>query len=141
MSLRYLFIGGLTALGLGMTSAAAAERLTTDGVSLPAVTIAPGGALEARIDASGDEVLSVHTILRPASSNVTLMRDRDGFWSTWSGDRADLVPSAARPEGDDLVFKIFDAPPSAGGAMTITIAYKTKDGLKFGWFDVAERAE
>lgn len=142
MRLRYGIFAGFSALGLGLAGiAGAAERLTGDGVALPAITIAPGGALEARIDAGGDEVLSVHTILRPASSNITLMRDRDGYWSTWNGDRADLVASAARTEGTELVFKIFDAPPKTVGAMTVTIAYKTPDGLKFGWFDVAERAE
>ncbi|WP_340108810.1 hypothetical protein [Pikeienuella sp. HZG-20] len=119
----------------------AAERLSESGVRLPAVSFAPGGALEARIDAAGDEVLSVHAILRPASSNQTWMRDRDGFWAEWNGDPAALFPSAARREGGDLVFKIFTSPPDGVGAMTITLAYRTPEGLKYGWFDAAERSE
>ncbi|MFV0472922.1 MAG: hypothetical protein ACK5MQ_01570 [Pikeienuella sp.] len=122
-------------------AAGAAERLTAEGAELPAARFAPDGALEARIDAGGDEILSVHAIMRPASSNQMWMRDRDGFWSEWSGDRAALTPSAARREGGDLVFKIFDAPPAGVDAMTITIAYKTPEGFKYGWFEAAERAE
>ncbi len=143
MSLRYTMLAGMTVLAVSATAqmVSAAERLSVNGVALPAVTIERGGALEARVDAAGDDILSVHTILRPASSNVTLMRDRDGFWSPWNGDRADLAISASRIEGDELVFKIFDTPPSTMGGMTITVAYRTKDGLKYGWFQVAERAE
>lgn len=122
-------------------AAGAAERLSESGVQLPAVTFAPGGALETRIDAAGDEVLSVHAILRPASSNQMWMRDRDGFWAEWNGDPAALFPSAARREGDDLVFKIFTAPPDGVGAMTVTLAYRTPEGLKYGWFAAAEQSE
>lgn len=122
-------------------SADAAERLTPEGAPLPAVSYAAGEALEVRIDAAGDEVTSVHTLLRPASTNIVLMRDRDGFWSTWEGDRDALAPSAARREGDELVYKIFDAPPPGVTSMTITVAYKTAQGIKIGWFDAAERAQ
>ena len=123
--------------GQGLT----AERLSETGAALPAMAFAPGGALEARVDAAGDEVLSVHALIRPASSNQVWMRDRDGFWSDWDGDRANLVPSAARREGDELVFKIFTAPPPGVSSMTVTLAYRTATGLKYGWFDAAERAE
>lgn len=131
----------LALLALAPAGAGAAERLTEAGAALSAVAFAPGGALEARIDASGDDVISVHALLRPASTNEVWMRDRDGFWSDWDGDEAALLPSAARRDGDDLVFKIFTAPPAGVGAMTITLAYRTPSGLKYGWFDAAERAE
>lgn len=126
---------------LSTAPALAAERLTADGVSLPAVSFSSGGPLEARIDASGDEVLAVHAILRPASSNIQWMRDRDGFWREWSGDRDDLAPSAAARDGEELIFKIFTAPPAGVSAMTITLAYRTPEGLKYGWFEAAERRE
>jgi len=122
-------------------SAYAAERLTTGGVVLPAQAIAPGGGLEAVIDASGDEVLSVHTLLRPASSNVILMRDRDGFWVEWDGDRASLAPSAAVNDDGVLTYKVFQTPPSGVNSMTVTVAYRTPDGLKFGWFAAAVASE
>ena len=131
--------GAMVVMGAG--SALAAERLSNSGVELDPASFAAGGALEARVDVAGDEVLSVHTILRPASTNIQWMRDRDGFWSDWNGNRDDLAPSAARREGDELVFKIFDAPPAGVSSMIVTIAYKTSDGLKYGWFNAAERAE
>lgn len=141
MRVGWVIGASLLALSGMVVQASAAERLTTEGVQLPAMSFAPGGALEARVDVGGDEVLSAHALLRPASSNMIWMRDRDGFWSDWSGDRDALAPSAARREGDDLVFKIFDAPPPSVSAMTITVIYRTTEGLKFGWFEAAERAE
>ena len=122
-------------------AAAAADRLTVEGSPLPGQSYAPGEALEIRIDAGGDDVLSAHTLLRPASTNILLMRDRDGFWTEWDGDRATLAESAARRDGDELVFKIFNAPPPGVHSMTITVAYRTAEGLKLGWFNAAERAE
>ena len=130
------------AILIGLCGAAhAADRLTSEGVVLPAQAITPGGGLEAVIDASGDEVLSVHTLLRPASSNIILMRDRDGFWVEWSGDRADLAPSAAVNDDGVLTYKVFQAPPEGVNAMTITVAYRTPDALKFGWFQAAVASE
>ncbi len=126
---------------LAVAPAGAAERLTTEGAALPAVAFDKGGALEARIDAGGDEALEVYAMIRPASSNAVWMRDRDGFWTEWDGDRASLIPSAARKEGDDLVFKLFEAPPKGVSAMTVTLAYRTAAGLKYGWFEAAERSE
>lgn len=131
----------MVAAQIAFAAAHAAERLSAEGAALAPATFPPGGALEARIDAAGDQVLSVHTIMRPASSNLMWMRDRDGFWTEWSGERDALAPGAARREGDELVFKIFDAPPAGIGAMTVTLAYRTPEGLKYGWFEAAERAE
>ncbi|MEL7462551.1 MAG: hypothetical protein AAFN79_00690 [Pseudomonadota bacterium] len=124
-----------------MTTADAAERLSAAGEILPNAAFASGGALEARVDTGGDDVLSVHAILRPASSNITWMRDRDGFWLNWNGRPDDLIESAARREGDELVFKIFDAPPPGVTSMTVTVVYRTPEGLKYGWFNAVERAE
>ena len=141
--MRLLATVGAAALAMttGMTAAFAAERLSATGAFLPGASYAPGGALEARIDAAGDDVVSVHTILRPASTNIKWMRDRDGFWVEWSGRSEDLIESAARREGDELVFKVFDAPPPGVTSMMVTVAYRTADGLKFGTFNAAERAE
>ena len=70
-----------SALARTAGAASAAERRSLTGAALPARLIDSGAAFEAAVDAGGDEVLSVHAILRPASSNVQLMRDRDGFWT------------------------------------------------------------
>lgn len=128
-------------ISTGVSAAFSAERLTAEGAFLPGASYVRGGALEARVDAGGDEVLSVHTILRPASTNIKWMRDRDGFWVEWSGRSEELIDSAARRDGDELVFKIFDAPPPGVSSMMVTVAYRTADGLKFGTFNAAERAE
>ena len=94
-----------TAFLIGMGGAAtAAERLNTSGVFLPAQAIGSDGVLEATVDATGDEVLSVHTMIRPASTNIVMMRDRDGFWVNWDGDMASLIPSAARNDGGVLTY-------------------------------------
>lgn len=143
--MRLLNVIGAAAVCVGAAGAAAeadaAERLTLAGAALPAVAFAPGGAVETRVDVAGEEVLSVHAVLNPASSTTYWMRDRDGFWADWSGNMDELVESAAKRDGDELVFKIFDSPPAGVGAMTISIAYRTPEGLKFGWFEAAERAE
>ncbi len=140
--MRRPFLASLPLLAaLAAAGAGAAERLSVGGAELPAVSFPSGGALEARVDAAGDEVISVHALLRPASSNQVWMRDRDGFWTEWNGDRAALLPAAARREGDELVFKLFTAPPAGVSSMTITLAYRTPQGLKYGWFEAAERKE
>lgn len=140
MRLMKLLNATAMALALAAGAAGAAERLTEAGASLPARALHDGAPLEVAIDAAGDEVLSVHALLRPASSNIVLMRDRDGFWVEWSGDRADLAESAARRDGDLLVYKLFQAPPDGVNAMTITLAYRTAEGIKYGWFDAARAA-
>ena len=132
MKLLHAFTAFLIGIG---GAASAAERLNTSGVILPAQAIGPDGVLEATVDATGDEVLSVHTMIRPASTNIVMMRDRDGFWVNWDGDMASLIPSAARNDGGVLTYKIFQKPPQGVNAMTVTIAYQTPDGLKFGWFE------
>ena len=132
MKLLHAFTAFLIGIG---GAATAAERLNTSGVILPAQAIGPDGVLEATVDATGDEVLSVHTMIRPASTNIVMMRDRDGFWVNWDGDMASLIPSAARNDGGVLTYKIFQQPPQGVNAMTVTIAYQTPEGLKFGWFE------
>lgn len=139
--MRHAMATLILAAALAASTAGAADRLTAEGARLPAVAYDPGGPLEARIDAAGDEVLEVHATIRPASTNLVWMRDRDGFWTEWDGDRATLAPAAARWDGDMLVFKIFDAPPAGVSSMTVTLAYRTPGGLKFGWFEAAERSE
>lgn len=141
MKLREVTAVAAMATFMAATGVAAAETLTIEGAELPAAAFAPGGALEARVDAGGDEVLSVHTVLNPASSTIYWMRDRDGFWAPWNGQMDDLVESAAVEDGGELVFKIFDTPPADVPSMTISIAYRTAEGLKFGWFQAAEQAE
>jgi hypothetical protein len=132
----------LTAVLIGFGGAAgAADRLDKDGVFLPAQAIGANGVLEATIDATGDEVLSVHTMIRPASTNIIMMRDRDGYWVNWDGDRNSLVPSAARNDNGILTYKIFQTPPKGVNAMTVTVAYRTPEGLKFGWFDAGVARE
>lgn len=135
------FCAAGAALSLMVGGAFAADRLSQDGVELSATSFPAGGALEARVDAGGDDVVSVHAILRPASTNIQWMRDRDGFWTEWNGRRDDLIESAARREGDELVFKIFDAPPPGVTSMIVTIAYRTSDGIKYGWFSAAEASK
>lgn len=135
----------LTAMAAAMVAlaggAAAAERLSYDGVALPGQAITAGAPLEYAIDAAGDEVLSVHTMLRPASTNIILVRDMDGYWAEWDGDRENLPESAARRDGDVLVYKILQTPPPGVTAMTVTVAYRTPEGLKFGWFEAAQAPE
>jgi hypothetical protein len=124
-------------LALAAGAAAGAERLSTRGVRLSPAQVVAGAPFERAVEAGGAEVLSVHATLRPASSNVVYARDRDGFWTPWSGDPAELPPSAARREGALLVFKLFDAPPEGmTWPLTVTLAYRTPEGLAYGWFDV-----
>lgn len=131
-----------TAVLIGFGGAAgAADRLDMDGVFLPGQAIGADGVLEATIDATGDEVLSVHTMIRPASTNIIMMRDRDGYWVNWDGDRNSLIPSSARNDDGVLTYKIFQTPPKGVNAMTVTIAYRTPEGLKFGSFQAAAARE
>ncbi len=131
-----------TAVFIGFGGATgAADRLETDGVFLPGQAIGADGVLETTIDASGDEVLWVHTMIRPASTNIIMMRDRDGYWVNWDGDMNSLITSSARNDDGLLTFKIFQKPPQGVNSMTVTVAYQTPDGLKFGWFEAAVTRE
>lgn len=114
------------------------DRLSEDGARLTPATYARGEAFERRVEEPGAELLAAHVTLRPASSNLVLTRDRDGFWAPWDGDPATLAPSAARAEDGGLVFKIFDAPPAdLLPPYTITLIARTADGLRYGWFQAA----
>ncbi|MEM7268872.1 MAG: hypothetical protein AAF401_06435 [Pseudomonadota bacterium] len=133
---------GFAAIAAFATGAAeAAERLSADGSRLAARALQAGENFEVAVDTAGDEVLAVHTLLRPASTNVVLMRDRDGFWTEWSGRRDDLIPSAARANGDTLTYKVFQSPPPGVTSMTITLIYRTETGWKHGILDAGVAAK
>ena len=95
-AMKLLHASTAVLIGLG-GAAGAADRLETDGVFLPGQAIGADGVLETTIDASGDEVLSVHTMIRPASTNIVMMRDRDGYWVNWDGDMNSLI-TIVRPQ-------------------------------------------
>jgi hypothetical protein len=117
-------------------SALAGERLTEEGARLAPRTYSEAAPFEVVVDAAGDAVLEAHVILRPTSSNRALARDLDGFWAPWDGDVATLPASAAIRDGAALRFKLFAAPPpDLTPPLTVTIAYRTPEGLRFGWFD------
>lgn len=123
-------------------TAGGAERLTAAGARLDPIACPAGLPCEVAIDAGGDTVIDVHVVLRPASSNIALARDRDGFWAPWDGDPAKLPPAAALRDGDLLVFKLFQDPPSGlASPYTVTLAYRTPDGLRLGWFEVSTEGE
>ena len=124
------------ALALAALAApAVAQTLSTTGAALPPVAFAAGEMAEVRVDTGGDAVGAAHVVLRPASSNRLLARDRDGFWAPWDGDPDSLPPSAVYAEGAALTFKLFASPPPFLQPWRITVAYRTAEGLKYGVFD------
>jgi len=118
-----------------LAAPAVSQTLTTAGATLPPVAFAPGEMAEVRVDTGGDTVTTAHVVLRPASSNRLLARDRDGFWAPWDGDPDSLPPSAAYADGGALAFKLFTTPPPFPQPWRITVAYRTAGGLKYGAFD------
>ena len=131
------------ALGLGAAaSAAAAGGLTAEGAHLRDAVAPLEAPFELSVPAPSSEVLSVHVTLNPASSNQVLARDRDGFWAPWGGDPSALPVSAARREGDRLVFKLFaeGPPPEITPPWRITLIARTAAGARIGWLDAAPEA-
>jgi hypothetical protein len=130
----------LLASALAAGGAAAAERLTAQGARLAPAPIVEGAPFERAVEVGDDEVLGAHALLRPASSNLVLARDRDGFWAPWDG-HAPLPETAVTRDGALLTFKLFVRPPEGLLApYEITLAYRTPAGLRHGAFEAAPEA-
>ncbi len=127
----------LAVAALAAGGAAAAERLTAEGARLAPAVIAPDAPFDRTVDAGEDAVLGAHALLRPASSNQVLARDRDGFWAPWDGV-SPLPETAVTRDGAELTFKLFLSPPEGMLApYEVTLAYRTPEGMRHGVFEAA----
>jgi hypothetical protein len=115
----------------------AGEQLTLAGARLSHV-VAQSGAFDLRrsVDLGGDQPTATYVAARTAGGAM-LMRTRTGYWLPWSGREEDLADNGFAASGGTLEFKLMkESLPGAALPMTVTIAYRTAAGVKFGMFEI-----
>jgi hypothetical protein len=117
--------------------ARAGDQLTLAGARLSHV-VAQSGACDLRrsVDLGGDQPTATYVAARTAGGAL-LMRTRAGYWLTWSGREEDLTDNGFAASNGALEFKLVkESLPAAALPMTVTIAYRTAAGVKFGMFEI-----
>ena len=70
-------------------------------------------------------------------TNRMLQRTNDGYWVAWDRKLTSLVDNQITPQNGKLVFKVFAEDISAAQfPLSITLAYKVGDVVKYGVFPV-----
>jgi hypothetical protein len=117
--------------------ALAGEQLTLAGARLSPV-VAQSGAIDLRrsVDLGGDQPTATYVAARTAGGAM-LMRTRAGYWLPWSGREEDLADNGFAASGGTIEFKLTkESLPAAALPLTVTIAYRTAAGVKFGLFEI-----
>ena len=115
--------------------------LSNDGGLLEPVLVDPASVdLNLPVAVGDDPVDATHVIFQMHSTNALMMRTADGFYVPWDGDQANLA-NAGFPVEDGIVrFKLFNQDiTGASLPLTVVIAYRSGDDLKFGQISVGAR--
>jgi ribosomal protein L14 len=119
-------------------AAQALDRLSATGARLaPEVVADPRKAVVVRtVDLQGD-VPSATYVMAHDLTNRMLQRTNDGYWIAWDRKLTSLVDNQITPQNGKLVFKVFAEDISAAQfPLSITLAYKVGDVVKYGVFPV-----
>lgn len=88
------------------------------------------------VDVGGDAPLATHVMARTAAGSY-LQRDRNGYWSPWSGGLESLLDNGFQARDGKLTFKVVQEDLSAEWLpIAITVAYRTATALKLGVFEL-----
>jgi hypothetical protein len=119
-------------------TAAAQDRLSAQGVMLSQVRVIPASAAIQRIvQLDAGEVVTATYISLRTNDGRYLQRNNDGYWLPWSGQSAVLLDNRLQPVGSLLTFKVLKQDISDQSfPLTVSIAYRTAAGIKFGMFEV-----
>ncbi|MGQ0676342.1 MAG: hypothetical protein ACT4N4_09720 [Rhodospirillales bacterium] len=124
-------------LVLAPTQSRAGEQLSAAGARLAHVVMQPGVPdLRRAIDLNGDQPIATYVTARTVGGAL-MMRTRHGYWLPWSGREDDLVDNGFTASGGMLEFKLLkESLPSVSLPVTVTVAYRTAAGVKFGMFEI-----
>jgi hypothetical protein len=131
-------VGGALGLLLLAGTAAAQDRLTTQGVMLSRVNVTVSNAVVQRtVQLDAGEAVSATYVSMRTNDGRYLQRTNEGYWMPWSGGQAALADNRLQPVGNLLTFKVLKQDLSDQSfPLTITISYRTAAGVKFGMFEV-----
>ena len=131
----------VVAVAVGVTAASAAlaiDRLTETGARLaPEVVADARKAVVVRtVDLQGDQPSATYVMAHDLTNRM-LQRTNDGYWIAWDRKFGSLVDNQITPQNGKLVFKVFAEDISAAQfPLSITLAYKVGDVVKYGVFPV-----
>lgn len=117
----------------------AAEILARKPVALPNVMVNPDSVtLNIAINAGNDAVKASYVTARSVGKNQFLQRTANGMWLPWDGRESSLINTHAAVNNGVIDYKIFADEQLAHPLfpITVTVAYRTPNGLKIGSFDV-----
>ena len=134
-----MVVAGLVGLSLARPAFADGEvhRLSEDGTAL-GVLFTDGKIDDLRftVDLDGDVPLSTH-VWATFGSNIRRVRTNTGYWLPFSGHPDDLVDNHFPVENGRVVFKVLDEDIGTDNhGVTLSIGYKTSEGLKYGFLSV-----
>ena len=138
-SLRRAALAAVVASALGAAEAGA-ETLSEAGSVLADMAVNVVTAEITRtVDLAGDAPVATH-VTAHVSNGTALQRTNLGYWVPWNGRVAELIDNHFAPSGTTLTFKILNEDISGQFfPITITLAYRTAVGLKFGVFQISPR--
>ncbi|MSP42627.1 MAG: hypothetical protein EXR08_04585 [Alphaproteobacteria bacterium] len=125
-------------LAAGMWRQAPAQELTVAGVQLAPVVVPDmtAAVVEKQVPLGRDMPEATYVVVQFAGVPA-LMRDRQGVFQPWDIDAAHLADNGFAPSGGQLNFKIFSQDLSDKNfPMTVTMYYRARGELKFGYFDI-----
>jgi len=112
--------------------------LSTEGTTLPAMQVTWSDAdLSQIVDTGGDQVLATYIVARVHSTSQAMQRTNLGYWVPWDGSTDSLVDNQMPQANDQITYKILDQSLDGLTApLTVTLIYRTPDGMKLGQFYV-----
>ena len=136
-ALRRAALAAVVAGALGAAEAAA-ETLTEAGSVLAGMATEVVEADVARtVDLAGDAPIATYVTAHMPDGKA-LQRTNLGYWVPWNGRVDELIDNHFTPSGDTLTFNILNEDISGQFfPITITLAYRTAAGLKFGVFQLS----
>jgi hypothetical protein len=131
-------LGLLVLAGSAVAQQPPPARLTAEGVMLSRIPVTVTSAVverQVQLDA-GEAVTGTYVSLRTNDGRY-LQRNNDGYWLPWSGRENTLADNRFQPVGNLLTFKVLKQDISDQSfPLTVSIAYRTAAGVKFGMFEV-----
>ncbi|MDA0342357.1 MAG: hypothetical protein O3B74_12255 [Proteobacteria bacterium] len=137
---RLLIILALALLGpaVSPSGALAQDRLTEVGASITAVNVDQNRVSLSQTVALGGDVVTGTFVTAHTASGKALQRNHLGYWVPWDGQLASMADNHFPVVDDAVAFKILkDEDMSAElFPVRIMIAYRTRQSLKFGVFEI-----
>jgi hypothetical protein len=133
-----LGFGCALVLALSVGAASAGDALTVQGALLSQVKVTPSSAVVARtVDLVAGEVVTATFVTMRTPDGKYLQRNADGYWLPWGGARDALINNGFQAAGSALTFKVLKQDISSlSFPLTVSIAYQSSAGFKFGVFEV-----